>query len=118
MANNVRIAKINAEIQRSVSNIINNTLNNPELENVIISVTKVDTAADLFVSKIYISVLGDNKLHERVMAILDNAKGFIRRELAHDIDLRTVPDLVFVEDNSQEYSENINRLIKQINKGN
>lgn len=118
MANNLRIAKINAEIQKSISSIISNRLNNPELENVLISVTNVDTAADLYVSKVYISVLGNDALKDRIMAILNNAKGFIRRELAHMVDLRTVPDLVFVLDNSQEYSENINRLIKQISKDN
>ena len=45
-------------------------------------------------------------------------KGYIRRELAHKVQLRTVPDLVFVLDDSQDYSANINRLLDKINKGN
>ena len=116
MPNNVRMAKINSEIQRSLSGIISE-LNNPELENVIISVQRVETSNDLYVSKVYISILGNTQFQDRIMAILNNAKGFIRKELAHKVILRIVPDLVFILDDSLEYSQNINRLIKQINEG-
>ena len=115
MPNNVRMQKINSEIQKSLSEIISN-LNNPELENLIISITRVDTSNDLYVTRAYVSILGDS--NSRVMAILSNAKGYIRRELAHKVQLRTVPDLVFVLDDSQDYSANINRLLDKINKGN
>lgn len=117
MPNNVRMQKINSEIQKSLSEIISN-LNNPELENLIISITRVDTSNDLYVTRAYVSILGDSNSRERVMAILSNAKGYVRRELAHKVQLRTVPDLVFVLDDSQDYSANINRLLDKINKGN
>ncbi len=117
MAKNVRLAKINSEIQKEISNIISEKLNNPELENIIITISSVDTSADLYVAKVYVSILGDKNKKDRVMAILDNAKGFIRHELANGVKLRVVPDLVFLLDNSQDYSDNINKLLKQINKG-
>ena len=113
MPNSVRMAKINAQIQRDLSTIISE-LNNPELENTIVSVLRVETSNDLFVSKVYLSILGDSQKKDRTMAIINNAKGFIRRELAHKTIIRTVPDLVFILDESLEYSENINKIIDQI----
>ena len=103
MPSSVRMAKINAQIQRDLSDIINN-LNNPELENSIISILRVETSADLFVSKVYLSILGNAQTKDRIMAIINNAKNFIRRELAHKTIIRSVPDLVFILDNSMEYS--------------
>ncbi|MBQ7579423.1 MAG: 30S ribosome-binding factor RbfA [Clostridia bacterium] len=113
MPNSVRMAKIDAQIQRDISSIING-LNNPELENTIISVSRVQTSADLYVCKVYLSILGDAVKKDRIMAIINNAKNYIRRELAHKTILRTVPDLVFVLDDSLDYSENINKIIDSI----
>ena len=114
MPNSVRMAKINAQIQRDLSDIISN-LNNPELENSIISVLRVETSNDLYVSKVYLSILGNEQTKDRIMAIINNAKNYIRRELAHKTIIRSVPDLVFILDESLEYSENINKLIDKIN---
>jgi len=113
MPNSVRMAKINAQIQRDLSSIISD-LNNPELENMIISVSRVETSNDLYVSKVYLSILGSSQTKDRVMAIINNAKNYIRRELAHTTILRTVPDLVFILDTSLEYSENINKILDNI----
>ena len=114
MPSNVRMAKINAQIQRDLGTIISE-LNNPELENAIISILRVETSNDLYVSKVYLSILGNAQTKDRIMAIINNAKGYIRRELAHKTIIRSVPDLVFILDESLEYSENINRIIDKIN---
>ena len=111
-----RIAKINAEIVRQMSKIISN-LNNPEISETLISVTRAETSQDLYQTKIYVSVYGDNDKQSRVMKALEESKGFIRRELAHAIDLRITPDIVWVLDDSLDRSERINKILDEL-KGN
>lgn len=108
-----RMAKINAEIVRQMSYIIAD-LNNPELSNTIITVTRANTSQDLYQTKIYVSVFGDEDKKKKVMTVLEDGKGFIRRELAHRINLRLTPEIVWVLDDSLDNSERINNLLKNI----
>lgn len=117
---NIRMSRVNSEIQRAVAEIINNKLRNPNLDGYIISVVDVDTAPDLSAARVYISVLSTNETKTLVLSEIMRSKSYIKKELMHMVRLRRVPELEFVLDDTYEKSQRILGLFDQIsteNKG-
>lgn len=81
------------------------------------SVVTVEVAPDLKTCKAYISVLGDEKAQQDTIAGLKSAEGYIRRELAHTVNLRNTPEIRFILDQSIEYGVRMSRLIDEVNAG-
>lgn len=71
-------------------------------------------ATDLKTCKVYISVLGDEKAREDTMAGLKSAEGYVRRELAHSLNLRNTPQITFLADRSIERGVEMSRLIDEV----
>lgn len=115
MKTNNRMGRINEEIQRELSSIIEMDLKDPRLDTMI-TVLRVETTQDLKYCKIYISVLGTDEQKKEAMDGIKDATGFIRRELAHRINLRNTPELLFYLDNSTEYAIKMSKLIDEVNK--
>lgn len=115
MKNNNRMIKINDEIQKELSEIIRTEIKDPRI-SVITSVLKVDTTSDLKYCKVYISVLGDEEQKQEVINVLKNAAGFIRKQIAHNINLRNTPEFKFELDNSLEHGIKMTKLIDELNK--
>ena len=80
------------------------------------SVVKTDTTRDLKYCKIYVSVLGNDEKKAEVQDALKSANGFIRRELARRLNLRNTPELIFLLDDSIEYSIHMEEKLKEIHK--
>lgn len=110
-----RLARVNDEIKREVSTILRGELQDPRID-AMTSVTKVDTANDLSLTKIHVSIFGDDEKKAGVMEGLENASGFIRRLIAERINLRKTPQIKFVIDDSLDYSEKIDKLLNEANK--
>lgn len=109
--NSIKNTRINMEVQRELSVIIRE-LKDPRI-GVMTTVTAVEVAPDLKTCKAFISVLGDDEAKAETMEGLKSAHGFIRRELAHTINLRNTPEITFILDESMEYAEKINKLIEE-----
>lgn len=107
-----RILRVNSEIQKAISDIIQNEIRNPIITG-IITVTKVNTTADLDQSKVFISIYDENT-REEVLNAIKHSAGFIRRELAKRIELRKIPFLTFFLDESFEYGQKIDKTIEKI----
>jgi ribosome-binding factor A len=76
---------------------------------------RAETAPDLTQTKIYVSVFEKNKEDKKeIMKVLKNSAGYIRKLLAERINLRKTPEVIFVLDESLDYSEKINNLIKDL----
>ncbi len=112
--NSTRQIRINDEILKETAIIIRSELKDPRISGMV-SVTKVDTTADLKYSKIYISVLGSDKAKDETMDGLKSCSGFIRKELARRINLRNTPELKFILDDSLDTSFRIDALLKEAN---
>ncbi len=112
--NSIKNIRINEEVRRELSNIIRE-LKDPRI-SLMTSVTSVEVAPDLKTCKIFISVLGDEKARKDTMDGLKSSKGFIRRELAHTINLRNTPELTFFEDDSIEYGVKMSKMIDDLSK--
>ena len=112
----LRGERLSAEYQKAVYEVISKKLKyKTDKIRGIVSVTKADVSPDLKNAKIFISVLGKTAEESRATfeAIRENA-GFIRYELAHMMQMRTVPELHFLWDDTMEYGDKIDRLIRKI----
>ncbi|MCI6021800.1 MAG: 30S ribosome-binding factor RbfA [[Bacteroides] pectinophilus] len=114
--NSIKNTRINGEVQRELSNIIHNEIKDPRIHPMT-SVVTVEVAPDLKTCKAYISVLGDEKAQQDTIAGLKSAEGYIRRELAHTVNLRNTPEIRFILDQSIEYGVRMSRLIDEVNAG-
>ncbi|NLY77000.1 MAG: 30S ribosome-binding factor RbfA [Tissierellia bacterium] len=113
--NKRRINRISEEIRKVISELLSREIKDPRISPMT-SVTKVEVTNDLSYAYIYISVLGNEEEKENTIKGLQNAKGFIRREIGNRIDLRVLPEPVFYLDESIEQSLYISKLIDKVNK--
>ncbi|HED06424.1 MAG TPA: 30S ribosome-binding factor RbfA [Ignavibacteria bacterium] len=114
-----RIDKVEHLIKEEISLIFLYKLNDPSFS--FVTITSVKLSADLKIAKVYFSVLEKND-REKVMKKISSISGFIRSELASRIRIRFVPELKFFLDDTLDYVEKIEGLIKKMheddNKGN
>lgn len=113
--NSIKNTRINGEVLRELSNIIRGEIKDPRI-NPMTSVVAVEVAPDLKTCKAYISVLGDEESQKNTLAGLKSAEGYIRRELAHNINLRNTPQITFVLDQSIEYGVKMSKMINDVTK--
>lgn len=106
-----RIGRINEEIMRQLSTDIRG-LKDPRVQGMI-TITAVDTAADLRTAKVYVSVY-DKSRSKEVLKGLKSAGGFLRRQLGTALQLRYTPELVFEEDHSIEHGTRIFEILSQL----
>lgn len=112
-----RTDRLNSEFKREIYEIIARRLNDPAITEMV-SVMKVAVSRDLSTAKVFVSVFSkDNEKKEKTFnAIKANAKR-IRFELGSTMRIRTVPELTFILDDSMEYSDKINKIFAEIEKG-
>ena len=111
--NSIKNTRVNAEVQRELSNILREGIKDPRVAPMT-SVVAVEVAPDLKTCKAYISVLGDEKAQQDTLKGLTSAEGYIRRELARTINMRNTPEIRFILDQSIEYGVNISRKIDEV----
>lgn len=112
--NSVKNTRINSEVLRELSRIISREIKDPRISPMA-TVVAVEVAPDLKTCKAYISVLGDEEEQADTLEGLRNAHGYIKRELAHSINLRNTPDIRFILDQSIAYGVNMSKKIDIIN---
>lgn len=113
--NSIKSIRVNAEVQKELSNIIRSEIKDPRISPMT-SVVTVEVAPDLKTCKAYISVLGDEKAQEDTMAGLKSAEGYIRRQLAGSLNMRLTPQIQFILDQSIEYGVAMSRKIDEVMK--
>lgn len=110
--NSNRLGRIDEELKKEISNIINYELKNPNITGMI-SVTRAKITPDLKYAKIYVSILNSKNVKD-TLANLKKSSGFIRSEIAQRINLRITPELIFILDDSMEYGAKIDQILKEI----
>ena len=114
--NSIKNTRVNTEVLRELSNILRGGIKDPRIAPWT-SVVAVEVAPDLKTCKAYISVLGDEKAQADTIAGLKSAEGYIRRELAHTLNMRNTPEIRFILDQSIEYGVNMSKKIADVTKG-
>ena len=111
--NSIKNTRINQEVRRELSSIILGGIKDPRIHPMT-SVTNVEVAPDLKTCRAYISVLGSEEDLEKTMEGLRSAEGYIRRELAHTVNLRNTPEIRFIADQSIEYAVRMAKKIDEV----
>ncbi|MCX5780782.1 MAG: 30S ribosome-binding factor RbfA [Firmicutes bacterium] len=106
-----RQEKMAVEIKRILAAIIQEHIKDPRIDFSSVSVTRVDVAQDISHARVYISVLGDEEKQAETMSALEKARGYIRSQLAHAIQIRHAPELEFRLDRSIEHGLRIASLL-------
>ena len=105
--NSIKNTRINAEVQKELSNIIRGEIKDPRIHPMT-SVMAVEVAPDLKTCKAFISVLGSEESKQSTIKGLKSAEGYIR------LNLRNTPEIRFILDESIEYGVNMSRLIDDV----
>lgn len=111
-----RIARVNDLIREEISSMLMHDVKDPRISG-LLSVTEVQTSADLKHARVFISVMGSEDEKKRVEEGLAAATGFLRRGLGERISLRYTPELSFQRDDSIEKGSRLLRLINQVAPG-
>ena len=111
MARSDRVAEL---IKHEVSDIITRKLNDPRIG--FTSVTVVDVGNDLRNAKIYVSIFGTTEQKNDTMAALFSATKFVRGELGHRLQLRDVPEIIFMQDDSIEKGAKVFEIINKLHR--
>jgi ribosome-binding factor A len=109
---NLRANRVGEQMKKELSDIIGRKIKDPRIG--FVTVTDVQLTGDLQQAKVFISVLGDEKQKNDTLKALAKAKGFIRSEIGQRIRLRKTPDLLFEFDESIDYGNRIETLLKKI----
>lgn len=114
MPSNPKYNRISAELGKQVSEIINYGLSDPRTKGGMISVTRSIVTPDLKYAKVYVSFLGFADAKE-AFAGVKSAAGYIRNELKVKMNIRNIPELTFLPDDSIEYGIKLSKLIDDVN---
>ncbi len=111
-----RINRVNGLLRQEISSIIANELRDPRLTSMV-SVTEVDTSADLRKAKVFVSVLGGPDDKAKTLKGLRSAAGFVHRSMRGKLSLKSVPSLEFYIDDSIEKGAEMLEMIKRVYPG-
>lgn len=112
MPSEIRLKRIQDQIQRVMTEILESKVNDPRVDGVYITDVSVDRELDY--ANIYVSSLAGEDLAEEMLEGLNNASGFIRYALSQEIDLRVMPKLRFFWDKTPERADRIESLLAEI----
>ena len=121
MGKGFRQGRLGEEIRKLISEMIARELKDPRLSDAMVSVTAVEVTSDGSYATVYLSIFRQDRsdeetkeMNEEVLAAMQSAKGFIKREIGRQIRLKHVPELIFKIDSSMEYGRHMDELIAKV----
>lgn len=106
----IKMDRINNSFVEKISEILHNDIKDKTIN--LVTITDAKVTNDLSFVKVYFTTLSDNK--EDVLIALNKAKGFIRSKLCEKMQIRKMPEINFVYDESIEYGKKIEDIIERI----
>ena len=107
-----RHERLEQDVKIALSDIIMNEVKEPSVTG-LISVTDVKITPDQKYAKVYVSIYGKGNKN-KVIEALKKATGFIKKELGRRVRMRNMPNITFELDNSMEYGEHMDKVIKEV----
>ncbi len=114
--NSIKNTRINGEVQKALAEIIRGGIKDPRISP-LTSVVAVEVSPDLKTCQAWISVLGEEGMQKDTLEGLKSATGYIKNQLAKEVNLRNTPEITFIMDQSIAYGVNMSRLINEVNGG-
>lgn len=113
MANHFRTDRVGMEIKREVNEILQKKVRDPRVQGV--TITDVQMVGDLSRAKVYYTIMSDLASdNQKAQTGLEKATGTIKRELGRKLTLYKIPDLVFEKDQSIEYGNKIDQMLRAL----
>ena len=112
MPSNIRLKRIQEQIQKVLTEILETRVNDPRVDGVYITDVTVDRELDY--ANIYVSSLTGEVQADEILEGLRNASGFIRYNLSQEVKLRVMPQLRFYWDETPERADRIESLLDEI----
>ncbi|MCH7673884.1 30S ribosome-binding factor RbfA [candidate division KSB1 bacterium] len=109
-----RSRRVSQLLREEISRIITQQLKDPLVG--IVTVTGVNITDDLKLARVYVTILGDEKNRQDGLRGLERATKFIRGKIARRTNLKYIPELEFYYDETIDYAQNIELLLKKIHK--
>jgi ribosome-binding factor A len=106
-----RSLRVADQIQRELAVLIRDEVKDPRMG--MVSISGVEVSRDMAHAKVFVSVLGEEKVAADSLEALNHAAGFLRRELGRSMRLRSVPQLRFIHDRSLEEGARMSALIDE-----
>ena len=113
--NSIKTKKVGSAILKALMEIIFDEAKDSLLKS--ITITYCDVNKDLSLCKVYFTTLNDEDHKSLEKELNDDTAKYLRTALAHKIDLRNTPELIFKYDESISYGEKIEKIIDEIHKG-
>lgn len=108
-----RTERVNELLRQELSWLISRGVKDPRLTG-LVTVTQVDTSADLRHARVFVSVLGRPEERDAMLRGAMAAAGYMRRELGTRLALKYVPELNFVLDESLDDAQNIYQILDRL----
>lgn len=113
MSNHFRPDRVGMEIKREINEILQKKVRDPRVQGV--TITDVQMVGDLSMAKVYYTIMSDLASDNQKAQIgLEKATGTIKRELGRKLTLYKIPDLVFEKDQSIEYGNKIDQMLRAL----
>jgi ribosome-binding factor A len=80
-----------------------------------VTITGVEVSDDLHLAKVFFTVVGSDTERKATEAGLNSARSYIRKEMGKQLRMRYVPDIIFRYDDSLDYGNKIDSILKEIN---
>lgn len=106
-----RPQRLGEQIREEISLLLLSGLKDPRIG--FATITAVRVTPDLRQAWVYVSVLGSTDEQQKTLEGFRAARSYIRRELAHRLNIRRTPDLSFELDRSAEQAARIEELLRQ-----
>ena len=101
--------KVEVKIQRILSELISIKISDPRLRNIIISEVRVNK--DISTAKAYFLILNKQNNTKQIELLLNKATGFFKKEMSTQLNLKKLPNLIFVYDTKEQDALRMNKLI-------
>ena len=99
-------------LKEEIAEVVGYELDDPDLQNA--TVTDVEVSADLRDAKVYVLINGEEAEVKRTLRNLQHAAGFVRQQVALNLDLRFTPHLHFARDTAEENAARVGNLLNQL----
>ena len=110
-----RADRVGGQVQKELSNLLLKDIRDPRLDSV--TIMHVSITDDLRLARIYFSVAEGEERKLGALAGFKSASGYLRRQLSHRLELRHVPELEFLYDESFERATKLNKVLKTVING-
>ena len=108
-----KLGRTTEDIRRELSALLRE-LKDPRTQNMLLSIVRVEVTNDLSYCTVYVSAMEGLDRAKTAVQGLKSASGFLRRELGRRLQLRHVPELIFMATDSIAYGANISRILHDL----